>query len=97
MKPTVFLVLVLGLIGCSSYPTKRQALEACREWEAGRIAIRTGVNPATGLRIFSNSRICEIEYETKQVLGLMNKTMEKRKWRKGLNEGKFEIVKNFRY
>jgi len=70
---------------------------ACYQWEAEEVRIKTGINPDTGLPVFSDSRICENEFETKQVLGLMNKTMEKGKWRRVTNEGKFEIVKNFRY
>ena len=34
MNKFTLLILVLGLIGCSNtYPSRRQALEACSEWE----------------------------------------------------------------
>ena len=97
MKPTVFLVLVLGLIGCSDYSSERQAMDACLEWRVDGVIIDYGKPSYSGYQRKVYSRACEREAMTKQVLGLMNKIMERGEWKEGLKEGKLEEVKNFRY
>ena len=94
IAPALFLV---GLIRCSNYLSERQAMDACLEWKADEVIIDYGKPSYSGYQRKVYSRACEREAMTNQVLGLMNKTMERGEWKEGLKEGKKEEVKNFRY
>ena len=97
---TLLSVLMLGLIGCSTtYPSQRQAMDACREWEEGarEVPYDAPSHRGKGLTNHQWSRRCDVEEVTNQVLGSVNKTIEEIEWRRGTNEGTFEVVKNFRY
>ena len=89
-------VLAVGVIRCSNYLSERQAMDACLEWRLDGVIIDYGKPSYSGPRK-AYSRACEREAMNNQVLGLMNKTMERGEWKEGLNEGKNEEVKNFRY
>ena len=93
-------MLVLGLYGCNSptYSSKTEALVACYEWMSDRKIVNYK-KPRIGweLETKGKSRSCKDESETNQVLGFMNQTMDNGEWIEEENEGKFKVVKYFRY
>jgi hypothetical protein len=98
-SPLLLIVLVLGLVGCNTtYPSLRQAKTACREWESDEKTVTWTVNPRwSNPNRERTSRRCEEESETNQVLGLINQVIEDGDFVGKENEGKFKVVKNFRY
>jgi electron transfer flavoprotein alpha/beta subunit len=68
-------VLIVGLMGCNqAYPSMRQASDACEEWKEQYDLDESGLK-------VSKQRWCQLEEETKQILG----------------QEKGEVVKHFRY
>ena len=100
---TKILLLFLGtvlLVGCNSsnYPSKTEALIACYEWTFDKKVV-TYKEPRVGWEAETKgkSRSCKDESETNQVLGFMNQVMDNGDWIEDKNEGKFKVVKRFRY
>ena len=90
------LLLLLGLVGCSTtYSSPKQAENACAEWESQKVIIgyeAEQVNKTYG------SRWCQQNKKENEFLGYKNHKMEDGTWKnKEGKEGRFQIVKRFRY
>ena len=105
MKRLTTALLLLGTLTGCSYASKQQAQDACYEWaEKGTKADGSVPNKyynegsdSNKLNSYYPSRICEVEEETNQFLGKLNRVIEDKKFDYYENKGEYKVVKNFRY
>lgn len=96
--------------GCDGkYPSKRQAENACNEWElkGNKISFDrevedwetwgvSGMKKGTIVSDEVKARGCRDEEETNQILGFENNSIKSGTWKYG-DEMRGDIVKHFRY
>lgn len=98
----LLLLLSLGVSGFwwGKYPSKQQAMDACREWEnKGNKISYKGKNflSASGFADYdATARQCRVENETKQILGYESNSIQNGTWKSG-DSMNHKIVKHFRY
>jgi hypothetical protein len=96
----LLLLLSLGISGFwwGKYPSREQAFDACIEWaESGPYMtyIRDAGDKWVKDRVIA--RQCDYEDATNQVLGYENKNVINGTWKEDVNEGRYKVIKNFRY